>query len=42
MSILVDNNTRLNVQGIIGRDGTFHARAWADRGTANTVATAKS
>ena len=25
MSVLVDNNTRLIVQGITGREGTFHA-----------------
>jgi succinyl-CoA synthetase alpha subunit len=26
MSVLVDNNTRLIVQGITGREGTFHAK----------------
>jgi len=33
MSILVDNNTRLIVQGITGREGTFHAKACAAYGT---------
>jgi succinyl-CoA synthetase alpha subunit len=33
MSILVDKNTRLIVQGITGRDGAFHARAMKDYGT---------
>ena len=26
MSILVDENTRVAVQGITGRDGSFHTR----------------
>jgi len=29
MSVLVDNNTRLVVQGITGKEGSFHARACA-------------
>ena len=33
MSILVDKNTRLLVQGITGRDGAFHAKAMKDYGT---------
>jgi succinyl-CoA synthetase alpha subunit len=33
MAILVDKNTRLIVQGLTGREGTFHARACADYGT---------
>ncbi len=33
MSILVDQNTRLIVQGITGRDGSFHARQMIDYGT---------
>ncbi|MEO0085378.1 MAG: succinate--CoA ligase subunit alpha [candidate division WOR-3 bacterium] len=33
MSILVDRNTRLIVQGITGRDGGFHARTMRDYGT---------
>lgn len=33
MSILIDRNTRLLVQGITGRDGTFHARVMRDYGT---------
>jgi succinyl-CoA synthetase alpha subunit len=33
MSILVDQNTRLIVQGITGREGTFHAKACAEYGT---------
>ncbi|ABF42874.1 succinyl-CoA synthetase (ADP-forming) alpha subunit [Candidatus Koribacter versatilis Ellin345] len=33
MSILVDKNTRLIVQGLTGREGTFHAKACADYGT---------
>jgi succinyl-CoA synthetase alpha subunit len=33
MSILVDQNTRLIVQGLTGREGTFHAKASADYGT---------
>jgi succinyl-CoA synthetase alpha subunit len=33
MSILIDDNTRLLVQGITGREGGFHARAAADYGT---------
>ena len=33
MSILVDKNTRLIVQGITGREGTFHAKGCQDYGT---------
>lgn len=34
MSILVDKNTRLVVQGITGREGEFHARQMLEYGTA--------
>lgn len=37
MSILVDKNTRLLVQGITGREGEFHTRQMIDYGT-NVVA----
>ena len=37
MSILVDKNTRLLVQGITGKSGAFHARGCRDYGT-NVVA----
>jgi len=33
MAILVGKNTRLIVQGLTGREGTFHAKACADYGT---------
>ncbi|MGF1657657.1 MAG: succinate--CoA ligase subunit alpha [Verrucomicrobiales bacterium] len=33
MSILVDSNTRLLVQGITGKSGSFHARGCRDYGT---------
>ncbi len=33
MSVLVDKNTRLMVQGFTGREGTFHAQAAIDYGT---------
>lgn len=33
MSVLVDSNTRLIVQGITGREGTFHAKGCAEYGT---------
>jgi succinyl-CoA synthetase alpha subunit len=33
MAILVDKKTRLLVQGITGREGTFHAKASAEYGT---------
>src|SRR5438045_9191591 len=33
MAILVDKNTRLNVQALTGREGTFHAKASAAYGT---------
>ena len=34
MSIFVDQNTRLVVQGITGREGSFHARQMLEYGTA--------
>ena len=33
MSILIDRDTRLLVQGITGREGDFHARAMQEYGT---------
>src|SRR5487761_1465244 len=33
MSVLVDKKTRLIVQGITGREGTFHAKGCAEYGT---------
>ncbi len=33
MAILVDENTRVLVQGITGRDGSFHAKKMAEYGT---------
>ena len=33
MSIFIDRNTRLLIQGITGRDGSFHARQMMDYGT---------
>ncbi len=33
MSIFIDNDTRLLVQGITGRDGSFHARQMMEYGT---------
>src|SRR5258705_13360095 len=33
MAILVDKNTRVIVQGLTGREGTFHAKACAEYGT---------
>ena len=33
MAVLLDNNTRLIVQGLTGREGTFHAKAAAAYGT---------
>jgi succinyl-CoA synthetase alpha subunit len=33
MSVLVDKNTKLIVQGITGREGTFHAKGCAEYGT---------
>ncbi|HEY0794890.1 MAG TPA: succinate--CoA ligase subunit alpha [Acidisarcina sp.] len=33
MSVLVNENTRLIVQGITGREGTFHAKGCAEYGT---------
>src|SRR6201990_1322325 len=34
MAVLIDKNTRLLVQGLTGREGTFHAKAAAAYGTA--------
>jgi succinyl-CoA synthetase alpha subunit len=34
MAIFIDQNTRLVVQGITGRDGSFHARSMMEYGTA--------
>ena len=34
MSILVNKDTKVTVQGVTGREGTFHARAMLDYGTA--------
>ena len=34
MSIFVDQNTRLVVQGITGREGAFHTRQMLEYGTA--------
>ena len=33
MAVLIDKNTRLIVQGITGREGTFHAKQAAAYGT---------
>src|ERR1700683_1081578 len=33
MAVLVDKNTRLTVQGITGKEGTFHAKGAAEYGT---------
>lgn len=33
MSILVDENTRLIIQGITGREGTFHCEQMLQYGT---------
>ena len=33
MSVLVDQNTRVLIQGITGREGTFHARGCREYGT---------
>ena len=33
MAILVDNNTRLVVQGLTGREGSFHAGRNKEYGT---------
>ena len=37
MSIFVDQNTRLVVQGITGREGSFHARQMLEYGTARVA-----
>ena len=34
MSIFIDRNTRIVVQGITGREGSFHARQCLDYGSA--------
>ena len=33
MSVLVDKNTRLVVQGITGKEGTFHTKQMVEYGT---------
>ena len=33
MSVLVDKNTRVLVQGLTGREGSFHAQQMLDYGT---------
>ena len=33
MSVLIDQNTKLIIQGVTGRDGSFHARQMLDYGT---------
>jgi succinyl-CoA synthetase alpha subunit len=33
MSVLIDKNTKVIVQGLTGKEGTFHAKACADYGT---------
>ena len=33
MSILIDQNTKVIVQGITGRDGSFHAKQMLDYGS---------
>ena len=33
MSVLIDKSTRVIVQGLTGREGTFHANACAEYGT---------
>src|SRR6202044_2170261 len=33
MAVLVDKNTRLIVQGLTGKEGTFHAKGCAEYGT---------
>src|SRR5208283_516544 len=33
MAVLVDKNTRLIVQGLTGKEGTFHAMSCAEYGT---------
>ena len=33
MAVLIDKSTRLIVQGLTGREGTFHAKAAAAYGT---------
>ena len=38
MSVFINNDTRLVVQGITGRDGGFHAEQMRDYGNAQLVA----
>ena len=33
MAVLVDKNTRLVVQGLTGKEGSFHARQMVEDGT---------
>ena len=33
MSVLIDKNTRVLVQGLTGREGSFHAQQMLDYGT---------
>src|SRR5438067_11116629 len=33
MSVLVDKNTRLTVQGLTGKEGTFHTKQMVEYGT---------
>ena len=40
MSILVDKNTRLLVQGISGREGQFHTKQMIEYGTQVVAGTA--
>jgi succinyl-CoA synthetase alpha subunit len=37
MAVLVDKNTRLIVQGITGKEGTFHAKGCAEYGKGGTI-----